>query len=117
MDLSFSGTLPSVRTGSMAESVEEIREHTKVYIKVLIALLVLTVVTVAVSYVDFNSTFLTVFVGLLIATIKGSLVACYFMHLIDEEKLIYWVLGITVVFFAVLMLVPILTVHDSVFYG
>ena len=36
-------------------------------------------------------------VALFIATIKGSLVACYFMHLISEKKLIYVVLGITTI--------------------
>ena len=34
-------------------------------------------------------------VALLVATIKGSLVACYFMHLISEKKLIYAVLALT----------------------
>ena len=99
----------------MAETAEEIREHSKVYIKVLLALLILTVLTASASYYDFGSVFAAVFIGLFIATIKGSLVACYFMHLIDEEKVIYWVLGITVFFFAVLMAVPFLTDADSVF--
>ena len=34
--------------------------------------------------------------ALFVATIKGSLVACYFMHLISEKKLIYAVLVVTV---------------------
>ena len=50
--------------------------------------------------------------ALFIATIKGSLVACFFMHLISERKLIYSVLILTVVFFAVLMLVPLGTFLD-----
>ncbi len=99
----------------MAETAEEIREHSKVYIKVLAALMVLTAVTVGASYLDLESVFMTVFIGLLIATVKGSLVACYFMHLIDEQKMIYWILGITVFFFVVLMAVPFLTDSDSVF--
>jgi caa(3)-type oxidase subunit IV len=99
----------------MAETAEEIREHSKIYLKVLLTLLVLTGVTVGASYYDFGSVFLAVFTGLFIATIKGSLVACYFMHLIHEEKLIYWVLGITVFLFAVLMTVPFLTDANSVF--
>jgi len=53
-------------------------------------------------------------VALLIATIKGSLVACYFMHLISEKKLIYWVMALTVAFFVVLLLVPVFTVHDRI---
>jgi caa(3)-type oxidase subunit IV len=48
-------------------------------------------------------------VALLVATIKGSLVACYFMHLISEKKLIYAVLVLTVVFFAVLLALPVVT--------
>ncbi len=99
----------------MAETAEEIREHSIVYIKVLAALMVLTAVTVGASYLDLESVFMTVFIGLLIATVKGSLVACYFMHLIDEQKMIYWILGITVFFFVVLMAVPFLTDSDSVF--
>ena len=51
--------------------------------------------------------------ALLVASIKGSLVACYFMHLISEKKLIYAVLALTVAFFIVLLFLPILTVHDG----
>jgi len=50
----------------------------------------------------------------LVATVKGSLVACYFMHLISEKKLILWVLALTVAFFIVLMLVPYWTVVDKI---
>ena len=62
----------------------------------------------AVSYLDL-STPMAVAVALFIATIKGSLVACYFMHLISEKKLIYAVLAITVFKFVALMLLPVLT--------
>ena len=47
--------------------------------------------------------------ALVVATIKGSLVACYFMHLISEKKLIYWVLAVTVAFFIALMALPVIT--------
>ena len=33
--------------------------------------------------------------------------AGYFMHLISERKLIYWVLGVTVAFFFVVLLLPL----------
>ena len=99
----------------MAESAEELRAHMSGYIKIGVALLVLTAVTVGAAYIEFNSVFLTVFVGLLIASVKGSLVACYFMHLIDEKAMIYWILAITVFFFIVLMVLPILTDSNSVF--
>jgi caa(3)-type oxidase subunit IV len=54
-------------------------------------------------------------VALLVATVKGSLVACYFMHLISEKKLIYAVLVLTAAFFLALLFLPVLTVHDG--YG
>ncbi len=72
----------------------EIDRHVRVYITVFVALMALTIITVAVSYLDL-STPMAIAVALFIATIKGSLVACYFMHLISEKKLIYAVLAIT----------------------
>jgi cytochrome c oxidase subunit IV len=51
----------------------------KTYAAVLAALLVLTVVTVGASYLDFGS--MNTVVALLIASLKGSLVALFFMHL------------------------------------
>ena len=98
----------------MAESAEDIRHHVAVYMKVFGALLVLTFVTVAASYLHLDSIAMTVTIALFIASIKGALVACFFMHLIDERSIIYWVLILTVVFFVVLMFVPLLTVADSV---
>jgi len=86
----------------------EIDKHVRVYITVFVALMALTIVTVAVSYLDL-STPMAIAVALFIATIKGSLVACYFMHLISEKRLIYAVLGITVFKFVVLMILPVLT--------
>ena len=53
-------------------------------------------------------------VALLVATIKGSLVACYFMHLISEKKLIYAVLALTVAFFVALLALPVVT-HSNGF--
>lgn len=98
----------------MAESAEEIRHHIAVYKKVGLALAALTVVTVAASYLHIDSVAMTVTIALFIASIKGALVACYFMHLIDERSIIYWVLIITAVFFVVLMFVPLLSEADSV---
>ena len=86
----------------------DIDKHVRVYITVFVALMVLTIVTVAVSYLDL-STPMAVAVALFIATIKGSLVAGYFMHLLSEKKLITAVLALTVVFFVVLLALPVLT--------
>ena len=86
----------------------DIDKHVRVYITVFVALMVLTVITVAISYLDLAVP-LAVTVALLVAVVKGSLVACYFMHLISEKKLIYAVLVLTAVFFAVLLALPTLT--------
>jgi cytochrome c oxidase subunit 4 len=86
----------------------DIDKHVRVYIIVFVALMVLTVVTVAIARVHLPVP-IAVSVALLVATIKGSLVACYFMHLISEKKLILAVLVLTVVFFAVLLALPVLT--------
>jgi cytochrome c oxidase subunit IV len=53
-------------------------------------------------------------VALIIATMKGSMVASVFMHLNHERKWIYGALILTVIGFAILMLVPSLTVADSI---
>ena len=90
----------------------DIDKHVRVYITVFVALMVLTVVTVAVSYLDLSMA-MAVTVALIIATIKGSLVACYFMHLISEKKLIHAVLVLTAAFFIALLLLPVLTVNDG----
>ena len=92
----------------------DIDKHVRVYLTVFVALMVLTLVTVAVSYLDLAVP-MAVTVALLIATVKGSLVACYFMHLISEKKLIHAVLILTAVFFVALLLLPILTESNS--YG
>jgi cytochrome c oxidase subunit 4 len=91
----------------------DIDKHVRIYILVFVTLMVLTLVTVSVSYLHLPIR-MAICVALLIATIKGSLVACYFMHLISEKKLIYTVLGLTVFMFLVLLLVPIFTVSDRI---
>ena len=40
--------------------------------------------------------------------------ACYFMHLISEKKLILTVLIITVIFFVAVLLGPVLTNLDAI---
>ena len=90
----------------------DIDKHVRTYITVFVALMALTIVTVAVGYLHLPIG-QAVAVALVIASIKGSLVASYFMHLISERKLIYAVLVSTVALFAVLMLVPMLTVNDG----
>jgi len=87
-------------------SAEDIKKETRVYILVFVALAALTLVTVGVSYLDL-SVAAGIGLALLIAAIKGSLVAAYFMHLLSERKLIYAVLMLTLVFFVALMFLPL----------
>ena len=91
----------------MEHNAEAIRKETRTYISVFVALGVLTVLTVGVSYFHMPVA-LAIAVALLIAAFKGSLVAGFFMHLLHERKLIYWVLIVTVVFFLFLLLYPTL---------
>ena len=95
-----------------SDHAADIDRHVRVYITVFVALMVLTIVTVAVSRVHLPVP-IAVTVALLVATIKGSLVACYFMHLVSEKKLILAVLVLTAVFFAALLALPVFTVHDG----
>ena len=90
----------------------DIDKHVRIYITVFVALMVLTIVTVAIAELHL-STPIAISIALLVATIKGSLVACYFMHLISEKKLIYAVLGLTVVFFVALLPLPAITHADG----
>ena len=95
------------------DSVEDIKKHVKVYIMVFVALMVLTVVTVGVAYLALAVP-LAITVALIIATVKGSLVASYFMHLVSEKSPIYWTLLVTAACFLVLMFVPLFAMLDGI---
>jgi len=94
--------------------IEDIRKHVRAYLVVFAALAALTVITVAISRVDFGAHSINIVIGLLIATIKASLVALYFMHLISEKQVIYAVLALTVIFFIGLLFIPVFTEADNV---
>ena len=85
---------------------EQVKHHIKTYVLVFIALAFLTVVTVAISYLDIGAK-PAIALALFVASIKGSLVACYFMHLIDEKTTIYWTLIATAAMFLILLFLPL----------
>ena len=91
----------------------DIDQHVRIYIMVFVTLMALTLITVAVSYLHLPLS-MAIVVALLIASIKGSLVACYFMHLISERRLIMVVIGITVSTVVGLLLLPVLSHADRV---
>ncbi|TDI35617.1 MAG: hypothetical protein E2P03_00310 [Acidobacteria bacterium] len=93
----------------MSNHAEEMDRHIRTYLLVFGSLIVLTLITVASSQFLHLPIGPHIAVALIIATIKATLVACFFMHLISERKLIMAVLGLTVFFFFVLLLVPAMT--------
>lgn len=92
----------------MAHTAEEIQKHVKIYMAVFAALAALTVITVAISYLNLAMP-MAISVALFVAVVKGSLVAAFFMHLISERGAIFWILGVTIIFFAVCLAIPVLT--------
>ena len=60
--------------------------ETKKYVKVLITLLILTVITVTAAGINFGAGSVNIVIALTIATIKASLVALFFMHLLHDSK-------------------------------
>jgi cytochrome c oxidase subunit 4 len=86
--------------------------HIKTYVGVFIALMVLTAITVGVSYFHL-AVVGAVTVAMIVATVKGSMVAAYFMHLKDEQPAIYWILMLTVVFWLLVMFLPLLSYLDA----
>ena len=96
----------------MSDHSHDISKHVRVYITVFVALLVGTIVTVALNYMHFDSVPLTIAIALFVAVIKASLVACYFMHLISERKMIYAILVFTAFFFVGLMFLTLWSMHD-----
>lgn len=91
---------------------EDAKAHIRTYLIIGGSLLVLTVLTVAVAEIEF-SVWLGVVVALIIATFKGSLVVSFFMHLIEEKKMIFAALLLTVVFFIALIFLPLLGHADK----
>src|SRR5216684_4176239 len=86
--------------------------HVRRYLFVFYALLFGTLVTVGASYIPFGVRALNIAVALFIAIAKASLVACYFMHLISERKMIYIVMAFTAFFFIGLMFLTVWSFAD-----
>ena len=89
----------------------DIQKEVRIYILVFVSLAALTVITVAISYLHLKI-YLAIMIALCVATIKGSLVGCYFMHLISERRLVYTVLTLTGIFFIVIFALPLLGFYD-----
>jgi len=86
----------------------DVDRHVRAALLVFGSLLVLTGFTVT-AWTLHLPTRWAIALALLIAAVKGSLVACWFMHLISEKRFIYWVLALTASLFLPLLLFPALT--------
>lgn len=97
-------------------SPEHIKREMRVYIYVLCALAMLTGLTVWACFGLKLPIHYAVMVALAVASIKGFLVAGFFMHLLSERKLVYAILLLTVIFFAVLLWGPAHDIADKFHY-
>jgi cytochrome c oxidase subunit 4 len=95
------------------DSPEELRKHIRGYLIVGGILYVGTILTVMVA--TFNLAVVpAIALALAIASTKATLVALFFMHLIDEKKLIRWTLMLTASFFVLCMALPSMTTYEGV---
>ena len=67
----------------MSEHTHNPKAEAATYARTLVTLLILTAITVAASYINFGA--MNVVVALTIATIKATLVALFFMHLLHDK--------------------------------
>ncbi len=100
-----------VHDPNVHSSPEHIKKEIRVYLYVFAALAVLTGATVYACYGLRLPVHYAIMVAVAIASMKGFLVAGFFMHLLTEKKLIFGILILTVIFFAALLWLP---VHDVI---
>ncbi|MGE5244894.1 MAG: cytochrome C oxidase subunit IV family protein [Betaproteobacteria bacterium] len=91
----------------------DVRKSVRSYMIIFGALLVCTLLTVGASTLHFAVP-IAIAVALIIAGVKGSMVATVFMHLSHEKQWIYGALVLTVVFFLALIFIPTLTMADHI---
>lgn len=97
----------------MHSDTESVKKNSRTYLMIGAALYVFTVITVAVNQIHLAVPF-AITLALIVASIKGTMVAAVFMHLNHEKPWIYWSLVLTVVFFVVLIFLPVFTTADHV---
>lgn len=72
----------------------------KVYVLVFVTLLCLTLITVDVAFYNFG--WLNIYIALMIATVKATIVVMYFMHVKYSSRLT-WVFAIAGIFWMVIL--------------
>lgn len=91
----------------------EVKKSVRSYMTVFVMLLVFTVLTVTASRFHLAVP-VAITLALVIAAMKGSMVASVFMHLSHEKRAIYGALLLTFLFFFVLLFVPVLSMMDHI---
>jgi caa(3)-type oxidase subunit IV len=94
----------------------EIRKSVRSYMMVFVMLMIFTVITVAASRFELAVP-AAITLALIIAAMKGSMVAAVFMHLSHEKRWVYGTLLLTGAFFIVLLLLPLFTSLDTLAVG
>lgn len=101
----------------MTASADDVRRSVKLYLGVLFALAVLTCLTVYVAHWRFASLVGAIAIAMVIASVKGSLVASVFMHLMHEKRVIFVILALTFFFLIFLLLWPAMTSTNDMIHG
>jgi cytochrome c oxidase subunit 4 len=88
----------------------------RIYVFILAALLFLTAVTVGAAYVNFGSSSINLIIAVLIATVKATLVAMFFMHLRHDPPINAIIFASSLIFLTLFVLFPAidLTSRDRV---
>ena len=86
------------------------------YYYIFFALVILTIVTVLVAFHRFESEVVNLLLALLVASIKATLVAMFFMHLKFEGKLIYliFIVPLLLCVLVIVALIPDIIMTDPV---
>ena len=100
----------------MSSESADIQKSVRGYLTVFAMLMIFTVITVTASRFHLAVP-VAITVALVIAAMKGSMVAAVFMHLSHEKRWVYGTLLLTAGFFIVLLLLPLLTSLDSLVVG
>ncbi|MBL48873.1 MAG: hypothetical protein CMP28_07965 [Roseibacillus sp.] len=107
----------------MADTPEDIKNAQKKYILIGLILFVFTVVTVAVAtvpWLDFGAhgfDGIDAVIGLLIASVKATLVSAIFMHLNHEKMTIYFLIVLGILMGICLMALTAWAFIDPIEYG
>ena len=109
----MTGHVPlSERTHGVEDHKHDHSGDWKTYLAILVALLFLTVVTVTAASFDFGSA--NVLIAIIIATIKASLVALFFMHLRHDSAVNSIIFLSALLFLSFLLILCLIDVNSRI---